>query len=808
MANRTPSSMRDAPTPTAQLQQGVSALHQFKKQDPSSGPAAFGLGLAQVVRVDYVRHEVALRVISGERDTYQWESIPVSAPAAGSRHFIGAMPEPGDLCVVGSFASETRPPVILTWLPAGSAAGREWLPVQPFLPTEADLNPKTLAHFEGVYSRTRRKMPSVRPGTICLSSSQGADITMDEGVLISNRRSNEVYLRDQDQAIVFRSLQQFHAIGGARVYAGMVQRDATFLPRRMFSDGVFWNAPVQEDSNGDPIPPSQLGASPVPEDALTPHAVFVRSDPTLPFPNSGVVLQDNADPYSFLQRGLFIGSDGYALDPDRVRSDAEYGGKPIFRVSVDPNPENTALPSNSAIGEEGTESDTLTEYRIELDHTWDGRLPVTEQTDGFDADRLPSDAVQSSATAHAGPFIEWVLGSVVGNDPYTREGRESYGMPMVPVVFDGNDVDPRLESGIGVPLEEHAATLFRITPPIQDPSASPPTFISTTKGGSVKGFIGGPQDQASLELALNGGMHIRSNGPMVFDAPNTILNFRNGDPTNNYAAAITSDTGAILIRGNAPTTQGSFSARTGSSDLEENKLPSVLIESPGGSVHIKAGRETKISGASAVQVTDTSEFLVVAKQHSSTFTDKWSLQCNTVDKTVQGKEVNLYSGPKSFLPTNAPLRETKFIANPLTGHAGGATDEYTMLFGDRSETFYVGNHSTTILIGNATWRSVVGRVTQQAGLNSVVADTTSGVRVTALTGTIAMTSTLATTVTALASLTLRSVGPARLSGTVTTLGGSGKVGRILSSSDRDPLTNLPYSFFGLGSTGHRLGPPL
>jgi hypothetical protein len=52
------------------------------------------------------------------------------------------------------------------------------------------------------------------------------------------------------------------------------------------------------------------------------------------------------------------------------------------------------------------------------------------------------------------------------------------------------------------------------------------------------------------------------------------------------------------------------------------------------------------------------------------------------------------------------------------------------------------------------------------------------------------------------------VGQAKLSGLITTLGGIGTPGRIISSSDRDPLTNLPFSFFGMGSFGHRLGTPL
>lgn len=237
-------------------------------------------------------------------------------------------------------------------------------------------------------------------------------------------------------------------------------------------------------------------------------------------------------------------------------------------------------------------------------------------------------------------------------------------------------------------------------------------------------------------------------------------------------------------------------------------MPSVLIESPGGNVHITAGRIAKLSGANAVQITDTNEMLVSAKQSVYTLTDKYLLTCNTVDKTVQGRETNLYSGPKNFLPSNAPLRETKFVGTPLTGHAGGKTDEYTMVFGDREEKFLAGSHRTTVIVGNMTYQTGIGTFTARAGVNQISVDTTAGIRATAPTGNVLVQATLAVSVRALASLTLRSNGATRLSGTTTTIGAAGKIGRIVSSSDRDPLTNLPLSFYGMGSFGHRLGAPI
>jgi len=804
-----PSHLANLPQPpTMEIQHGISSEHRVKKEDPSTGPAAYGLSFARVVRIDYARGEVCLQIMTGERDLFEWSPIPNTCAAAGARHFIGAMPECGDVCVIGWLATKNKTPVVLTWVPAGLAGGLEWAPVQDFLPTEVDMNPKMLAHFEGIYGRTRHKAAPMRPGCICLSSSQGSDIHLDEGVLIASRRANEIRLRDADQAIIFRSLQQFHAMGGARVYAGMVQRDATYLPRRMFSDGINWAAGRQQDNAGNPLAPSQLGASPVGASSLTPHPVFFRSDLSRPFPDSGVEIKANVDPYSFLARGLFIGNDGFALDPSVSVSGAEYAGKPIFRVSIDPNPDNVSNPVNGVIGEESSEMDTLTEYRIELDHTWDGRLPVTEQTDGFDADRLPADSVQNSAVANAGPFLTWVLGSVVGNDAFSIRGRQVYGLPLTPRIFDDATVDPRMDSGIGFPVGDHAASLFQVQSPIEDPTRVPSMFVSTTKDGRVKGFLSGPQNDNSLELALNGGMRLQANGPLVFDAPNMVFNFRNGDPTNNYAAAITTETGAILIRGNAPTTQGSFSARVGTEDIQENNLPAVLVEAPSGNVHVKAGRFVNISGANGVQIVNTDTVQIVPKKLLEIFSDQTTFSGNTYKKTVQGREENIHGGPKNFSPRNAPLRETKFIGTPLTGHFGGDTDTYSMLLGNRDETIRFGSHTTTVNVGNITWSAGVGTVKMEAGvlaLSSSVTVSAATINATSRFGNISM-QALRVNGSATISASLSSRITTTVAGAFVQLNtNSGKVGGIVSGADRDPLTNLPLSTFRMGSATQRLG---
>ena len=787
----------------AQMRQELRGTASIDEQSPSKG-MAWGFSICKVLRVDYATHEVSLMVMSGEDQIFQRTPIPIAYPGAGPRTFLGAIPEIGAMCICGYLATTPRQPVIIGWLIGGPLGGMEWLPTQMFGPTELNMTPKVRAELEGIYNRHRHKMLHARPGIIMASSAQGSDLILDEGVYLTNRRGNEFRLRDQDQAIVMRSLQQFHAMGGARIYGGMVQRDATLLQPTMVSDGIQWDAPQQVDLAGFPLHPSQLAVDPSrPEGVLTPHAIFARANPGTGAPDSKVSFPSSLDPYNFLKNGLFIGSDGAVINSSQTIPNAEYGGKPMFRVSLpSPDVENTAV--------ELDDVETLTEYRIELEHIWDGTLPVTEQTDGFDVDRQPSEAGDSdNPLAAGGSFIEWVLGSVVGNDASTEAGRMTYGKPLVPIIFDALGTNPRLESAIGRPLEEHAATLFRLSPPLRTNDS--PSWASFNKAGQFKASIGGPPQEASIELALAGKLRVDAAGGIDFGANGIGMNFRGGDPQTNYAFLVAAESGAIKLSAGGASTEGSFAARANPESLEENTLPALLMEAPGGNVHMLAGRIAKIAAANAIQLTDTNEVTSTPKQSFNVYSSKFLCNVTTLDRTVAGQEQTMYSGPKNFLPTNIPLRSTKFIGTPLTGHIGGKTDEYRLFLGNRDERITIGDHNTLTVFGSQTYQAGIGSVTSMAGANSIKVSSVAGISSTSVTTT-RISSTLSTTISGLASATLTSNGLTQVKGSMVSLKaapglpGITPLGAgILSGADIDPTSGKKFSFFFAGSTTHRLG---
>lgn len=759
----------------------------------NKGDSFYALTICTVTRVDYAKMEINLRTQQGE--TTHRIAGPILFPGAGNRHFFGAMPEPGDLCVVGWSPQEsgyTKRPFIVGWLVPGTTAGYDWLPTQPYGPDEFGASPKNQHQLSGIASRVRHKLQTLNPGNIAASSSQGSDLVLDESVSLANRRGNEVRLRDQDQAFIVRSLQQFHAGAGFRTYSGMVQRDARYLPTQMFATGTDWTAARQVDAEGNALASGELGDSPYPSGLLTPAEVFQRADDGTPL--SSQSFSSDVDPYEFLQRGLFISANGFVRGG---ASPALYGGKPIYRVSTEA--------TNSA---DDTSVNTLTEFRIEVAHIADGTLPVTEQTDGFDADRLPSgnpeDADPNGASSNA-PFIECVMGSVVGNDPYTDKGLEVYGLPLRASIFEGDVRSPSMVSALGSPIETHAATLFSVRPPLS-PNTSP-TFWSIAKDGRVQASIVGPGDNWSMEAAFLSGLRMGSgshpNGRSIQADLDGGLYVRSkrGDSAGNVGIDLSSDLGAVRLFAGGSTSVGGIAAQNAPSGEGSGGLPGLILESATNAL-LKASKTLTIS-ATRLDLTNVQELNLNANsglnfQSGGTI----SHSSATYAQASMGKSEFTYSGPKGANPANGAVRDTKIIANPATGFPGGPADTYLLLYGDRLENLLAGNHFTNVAVGNQFYNVGTGSIVATAVGNSMSLSP-AGASLIAATGTALVASSGATAITAAAAVTLQGATVAVIAGSVAFTSPAGLhsippqiPGAMLTDGCLNPLTGLPFSATG------------
>jgi hypothetical protein len=749
-----------------------------------------GLQTAIVTYVDYETLRVSIRMVTGEE--YTRLPFAMTFPGAGARRFLGSLPEVGDMCIVGYAATSGvhQTPIILGWYVPGATAGHDWWPTQPFSNDEFGFTAAEQERYKGIVDRTRHKLRHVRPGEVLASSSQGSDLVLNEGVTLTNRRGGEVRLRDQDQAFLVRSVVEYHALSGARVYAGTVHREGILLPSSVVSDGTQYDTLRLQDASGNPVLVNGLSLK---NAALAP--------PTGTYLANSVFDQlpmGSVNPNLVLRNGLFFDSSG-RVAPGTV-SDATYGGKSLFRVAASADATNAA-------GDASIRS--LTEYRVEVAHTSDGTLPVTEQTDGFDADRLPPTDPRAGAESSANrstnaAYIESVIGTVVGNDPFSTLGRQQYGHPLRPIVFP----TPSIATGLGTNMAEHAASLFRITPPL-DPKADP-TWWSTTKDGRFKASIAGPKGSPSVEALMSNGFQVATGkGSALGISPEgTVrINAKEGNSQTNLGVEVSSDTGAVRIYAGGNSTSGGPLQRTAPTTGGEAALPGLSLEARQ-NVLVKAGKSITLS-APELLIQDNGKLNLTANTAVNVSAgDTLTTTAKKSYATTTGKSVQTFGGPTDANPANGPVREVVIAATPGTGFVGGVADRYTMSYGDRVESFLFGNHTTSVSAGDMTYETDIGTFTAKAGTSQLQLSETEaelrgaqGVRVTAMAG--AATLEGATTAFVFATSTVGLRG-AVVHLTATT---GGKSGPIVSGADLDPLTGIPLLALGMGSPTHLLNPP-
>jgi len=757
-----------------------------------------GLGVARVVAIDYEEHYVTLRTVIGTEQDFERVPVPLTYPAAGCRHFLGAMPEVGDYCVIGWLPQEssekfggTATPVILNWIVPGVWPGRDWLALSNFSEDEHDAGTsRNQEELKGIFDRIRHKLRHIQPGNIMASSSQGSDMVLDESVILANRRGNEFILRDSDQAAILRALQQFTALAGSRTYSGMVQRDALRLPTTMFSDGHVWDGIVQA-SGDQPITEGELAdTAGYPDGYLTPDDAMGRMFTGEDGLESTLYTYPSfLDPFMFLRNGGYINEDGTAVDQKHL-NDAVYGGKNIYRIGTGTTENITNLP----------DAPTLTEHRVELSHTTDGRLPVTEQTDGFDADRLPPTDPDTPGVSGNMPYIEQVMGSVVGNEPFSAQGRKEYGLPLVASVFDdGGGVSPRIEAARiasdggsgGTPLSEHAATLFKLTPPS---GRLAPTWWSVNKNGQARINISGPTNGFGLDMAVAGGMRLAVGGALELQLKGGI----HFTTLSKSSLRLRSEQGPVVIYGGGTNRdESSTAARLQDVDGGEGNVPSVDIHART-NAHLRAERGVLVKGQS-VEVNASKTQVFGHDLVEITSSKQVTVSTEDMKQTVTGKRVDNFSGPKMLLPTNGALHERNYT--PF--YPGLVAEDVTYNMGDRKETFLLGSHSTSILIGNMSYTTNLGSWEARALLNKVSIDAT-GITAAALLGNVKLEATAgALLMKGQVAARLEATGPVQIKSDAFVLlqspGNGLDIGPVICAGSREPFTNLPFGTWGLGA---------
>lgn len=302
---------------------------------------------------------------------------------------------------------------------------------------------------------------------------------------------------------------------------------------------------------------------------------------------------------------------------------------------------------------------TYTEHRIEIQETSDQTLPFPDHY-GFDAD-LIADEPQWE------PFIEKVSGTVVGNDPYSAEGRSLYGQLLKPVLFSGPNAtegEARLEPVRNARGESEASLVAAHLYRMRRPDGLGELFIAHDKEGHVYLSIPASTSKASN---LGAGRSVEA------DIKGSVKMVVGTNKNDNESANIHMKGGVKWSLGTVASTRRSLEMRAG------------------GGVYMKAGRDSggySFRGeyeGSVAMVAEGSMGIAVGGDIKEEAGGLRSVQAETLREGVGtgGKDVVIMGDQTTVVKGD----EQTSVGGGRETTISTGDEEVTLLKGDRSLTF-------------------------------------------------------------------------------------------------------------------------
>ena len=345
-------------------------------------PTGFRLGIIQ--RVDEISMKADVKVITG--GGFRAE-IDLTQSLCGPRSFWGGVPEEGSVVILAyrTVHRKIGDAMIIGFIPTGNRLG---LRFDPFAPADPDsISAEDAAEFEAQFgSPTRIKRLRLSPGDVGGMSSSGSELVLSKSLRMCNRAGDLMELRDEERTLVTQAVHRFDNDSGVRRYSGPVRRQALYVPSDTYKINPDGTKTLRTEAEG------YFG-----RDELQAGGPGAQKGSDMSFADMNGKLLD-----------LF---NNETLYPSVTYSN----GKTVFYASTAANKSPEAKIDDGG-------GNTFTEVRTEIAHDTDLVQEVQVEVDGFTLNPRKV-------------FIEHVMGTVCGNDPYSTGGLKVYGKAVRPQLW-------------------------------------------------------------------------------------------------------------------------------------------------------------------------------------------------------------------------------------------------------------------------------------------------------------------------------------------------------------------------------------
>lgn len=408
----------------------------------------WGMKLGMITRVDEVTMKADVKVVTGGgSDRFE---IDLTQGMAGPRSFWGGLPEVNSIVILGYRRTHKQlyEAMILGYIPTGQRLGYRFDPFSPVDPSTVDPDEQDDVNtlFGTGYRVKRLKL---RPGDVGGMSAGGAEFTLTKDVRMYNRAGDFIEIRDTDRSVIASSIHRVENESGVTRISGPIRRGAFYTypdiidPVATAKNGN--QTLVQTATPGAFAPGATLPGSLTPSAAAAAAALAAtkaaiaagQSAAAAAASGSGVTGASStttATPpayygtYVYQQSGPgFPSGPNKFADPlgqllDVFNNTAEFpsttysNGRQVYYSNTFPG-------VNLEDPLQGAGAEAFVEYRIEVDHTSDLVQQVREEIDGFQI-------------APGAQYIEYVLGTTVGNVTTASDEQRNYSRPTKPKIFD------------------------------------------------------------------------------------------------------------------------------------------------------------------------------------------------------------------------------------------------------------------------------------------------------------------------------------------------------------------------------------